>query len=80
MLNKQNLIKGGIAVAIAAFGLVSFSQSHKGVYNQQALVELRGLSKLANANADGTVTCGEASSSCTVTINGQPGQIVGKKN
>lgn len=76
---KSRIIRVSCFSAAIGIGLIGFMQSSNKQANAHAVIKLRDLYRISNANAEGNVTCSENGSNCTVTINGQPGQITGKK-
>jgi len=74
---KSNLLKGGVFAIALAIGAIGFSQSGKAGVNRSAAIKLHDLSRISNANAEGSNTCSATGSACTTTLNGQPATING---
>lgn len=81
-LNLKSVIRKSSMLAIAlTVGVIGYLQSNAKISNHQSVIKLRDMYRISNANAEGTITCGDAGSPCTTTYNGQAGwQVSGHKN
>jgi hypothetical protein len=94
LFNKTTAVRSGLLASALILGALGFTATHTTQANNQAMVKLRGVSKVglnsafavldAKANTvpveSESVSCGENTSGCTVTYNGHEAEIVGKKN
>jgi len=64
---KRNLLKAIAVVGALSFGVVNFVQSSSQATSSTSLKEL---AKISNANAEGSISCGDAGSGCKFTLNG----------
>jgi hypothetical protein len=94
LFDKIAAVKSGLLASALILGALSFTATHTTQANNQAMVKLRGVSKVglnsafavldAEANTEPvqseTVNCGENTSGCTVTYNGESYTIGGKKH
>jgi hypothetical protein len=94
LFNKTTAVRSGLLASALILGALGFTATHTTQANNQAVVKLRGVSKVgltsafavldAKANTEPvqseTVNCGENTSGCTVTYNGESYTVNGKKN
>jgi hypothetical protein len=93
LFDKIAAVRSGLLASALILGALGFTATHTTQANNQAVVKLRGVSKVGLNSAfavldakaitvlveSESVSCGENTSGCTVTYNGETYTIGGKK-
>jgi hypothetical protein len=95
LFNKTTAVRSGLLASALILGALGFTATHTTQANNQAVVKLRGVSKVglnsafamldAKANTepvqdDAVNPCGSNASECTIYYNGRPAEVIGFKD